>query len=163
MFWSYLPFLSQPTPLPFPSNFVSPPSTSSPIKAKFQGQIFLTCSMQDCGHFIKGYTILENWPFLSNQVTIARCVCVCVPFRTEFSLDSYSLPFGQWWISVLRIIYCRWKHLWWGLRDALICGYKDESLGAGLILFNRRMVVSALLCLAIGSGLRNGFRLWNTS
>lgn len=41
-----------------------------------------------------------------------------------WALTSYSLHIGQLRGSVLITVYCKKTLLWWGLRDALICGVK---------------------------------------
>jgi hypothetical protein len=37
-------------------------------------------------------------------------------------------------VSMLINIYCEEKFLWWGLRNSLIYGYNNKSLGVGLML-----------------------------
>lgn len=56
--------------------------------------------------------------------------------RLDFSilqLVPNSLYFNQLWVSVLSAIYHKKKCLWWGQKDALICGYNRKSLGFGFI------------------------------
>lgn len=54
--------------------------------------------------------------------------------RAEHSLVSYSLCFVQLWVSVLIIIYCKQKLLYWRVKDVLIYGHKNYSLTVRLIL-----------------------------
>lgn len=66
-----------------------------------------------------------------------------VLFKPESSTVSYSVYPGQLWVSLLVNIYCMKKLLWWRMANAEICGFKDKSLGAGLILcpFSRAIVL----------------------
>lgn len=49
-------------------------------------------------------------------------------FRHKHITVSYYLNFDQMWTSILITIYCKNKFLCTGLRDALICKYRDKDL-----------------------------------
>lgn len=78
--------------------------------------------------------------------------------------------FAQLWVSALITIYYKCKCLWWELRDTLIYGYNDGSLGLDLILWpfsshRSRFYPRVCNCLAISSWLlmvsSMGFILWS--
>lgn len=46
-----------------------------------------------------------------------------IQFETEHSRVFYSLHAHQLRVSVLIVVYCKEKSLWWGLRVELIYGY----------------------------------------
>lgn len=80
------------------------------------------------------------------------------PIRNEHSTVVYFLHLGWLWVSVFTTAgYCKWKFLWWGLKDALIDECNTKPLGVGIILypFSRIMIAGSSLgpkaCLATGS------------
>lgn len=97
-------------------------------------------------------------------------VVMYVPFRVQHFSVSYSLCLGQLCVSVLIIIYCKWKLLRWGLKDVLIYGSINQPLGLDLILcwFSKMIVLIACLaidlflaqqlCLGMGFILLNGIK-----
>lgn len=53
---------------------------------------------------------------------------VDVPLRAEqASTDASPLHFSQLWVSAFTTIWCTKKLLWWSLRDARLCGYRDKD------------------------------------
>lgn len=68
-------------------------------------------------------------------------------FVVEHSTETYSLHFHHLWVSVWVTIHCKKKHLYWGLKDALVYMCIDINLEDSLTLslFSKIVIVGWLL------------------
>lgn len=73
------------------------------------------------------HALFSNYPWAFGRVGAEYVI-----FREEHSAVYYFRYLGHLWVPVLIISYYKQKLLQWGLRDALINGYNDESLGVCL-------------------------------
>lgn len=53
---------------------------------------------------------------------------------SSYSSVSFSLHVDQFWVSMVIVIYCIKKLLWWGLKAAAIFEHKNKYLGDSLII-----------------------------
>lgn len=99
--------------------------------------------------------ILKKYSVMSTKQTVLPW-----PF-----VVSCSLTFGQPWLLMLINVYCKKKKaVWWGWRDALICGYNRGSWGVSLILFQfiRMLLWSMKACVyTLITDTRYDFHLWS--
>jgi hypothetical protein len=76
--------------------------------------------------FLQSFGLL----FQDNPLSL-KAVVVMETSHLELSSPLYySLHVDQLLVPVLIIIHFIKKHLWWGLRDSIINGYKDNNVGA---------------------------------
>lgn len=100
---------------------------------EFMCTAFILCFWKlwfSCGHPpLPEFFLL---PFLQWSLSLwSRYWGIHIPLMLNI-FQSLILHFGQFWVSVVIIIYCKQMFLWWGLWDALIYGYNERSLRVGL-------------------------------
>lgn len=65
-------------------------------------------------------------PLLHESLSFGGEYDIAILFRTNHSKASYSLCIDWLWVSVLIVIYCKKKHLWWEFSSALIYGHQES-------------------------------------
>lgn len=118
-----------------------------------------------CGHECNGNVLSrEHWlwplftsycfhlstPFFSMFIKPWRGEGVNIDVQWGLSPPHWLLLWthGQLWVSLYwTLTHCTVKLVWWGVRDALIDGYRNSYLGGGLMLcpFSKIIVVNSLL------------------
>lgn len=115
---------------------------------------FIHASALACPETTVSFQFCTTWsssipsgPFWQRSLRLGKVCDINVPFRAKPSSATYYFHVDQLRVCVLIATYCKQKHLWWGLRDALMYGYNPKSLGVVLKVYplSRITVLGSLL------------------